>query len=387
MFAVGSRSRRNLWNPGCGRAPKLDLMTETAAVGDDQVTNSDVSEKRWPFLRRHARTVVYCYATVLLVVISIQALCLVFLWRPPQDWISFGARLATSPAMAGAFAVIAASIGAWQLSKQLTHTKEKAADEAWWQQFEWVTDRIISPGQKGETNNSALPSSLAFDLMTSLSKVARAPFQKDAVGGILNHYVKYFPKEHGGSREHDETQASAQSGEREEAPTTDGPSMDAAGANSLRNLLNVLPQSSPSIASARRVLEVYDSENYEQEIAKALRHQGFDVVLPGMKKPTPGDYISEADLIATIDSKKIIADVKLSLRTRAGVERAGREIRKLMDHERATHGVIITPPTEAGPRIATDLALQGIHLVEWEPSMRSHELRRRIEGFLADTKA
>lgn len=362
-------------------------MNETTAVGDDQVNKSDVTEKRWPFLRRHARTVVYGYAIVLLVAISIQALCLFFLWRPPQDWVSFGVRLVTSPAMAGAFAVIAASIGAWQLSKQLAHTKEKAADEAWWQQFEWVTDRIISPGQKGEMDNSGLPSSLAFDLMTSLSTVARAPFQKDAVGGILSHYVKDFPKQHVESREHEETQASAHSGEREEAPTTDGPSMDAAGANSLRNLLNVLPESSPSSASARRVLEAYDSENYEQEIAKALRHRGFDVILPGMKKPTSGGYVSEADMIATIDSKKIIADVKLSVRNPRALESAGRHVRKLMHREGATHGVIITPPTKLGQRIAADLTLQGIHLVEWEPSMRSYELERRIERILDDTKA
>ena len=289
--------------------------------------------------------------------------------------------------MAGAFAVIAASIGAWQLSKQLAHTKEKASDEAWWQQFEWVTDRIISPGNKSETNSSRLPMSLAFDLMTSLSKVTRAPFQKDAVGGILDHYMKDFQNQHQGSGDPDEAKATTQPGEREEAPTPEGPSMDAAAAKSLRNLLNVLPESSPSSASARRVLAAYDSENYEQEVAKALRHQGFDVVLNAIRMHGPDRHASEADVIATRGSKKIIVEIKMALLTRNGAVMTANALRQLMILEKATHGVVITPPTEAGPRIAADLALRGIHLVEWEPSMRSYELKRRIEGFLDDTKA
>jgi hypothetical protein len=317
-------------------------------------------------------------------VVSIQALCLFFLWRPPQDWVSFGARVITSPAIAGVFAVVAASIGALQLSKQLSHTKEKAADEAWWQQFEWVTDRVIAPaGQKSEADSSRLPMSLAFDLMTSLSKVARAPFQKDAVGGILEYYVKDLPNEE--PEDSDETETRNPSGSPAESPASESASMDSAAAESLRNLIDALPVSSRPSASARRVLAAYDAENYEQEIAKALRHHGFDVTLPGMLKNLSADHIGDVDIIATIGDKKIIGDIKLSVRTPSALTNAGRNVRKLMRQEDATHGVIFTPPTNVAQLVVSELALQGIYVVLWEPNMRSFELKRQIDEVLEDT--
>jgi protein-tyrosine-phosphatase len=282
------------------------------------------------------------------------------------------------------FAVVAASIGAVQLSKQLSHTKEKAANEAWWQQFEWVTDRVIAPaGQKSEADSSRLPTSLAFDLMTSLSKVARAPFQKDAVGGILEHYLKDFPNE--GPEGPDEPKTTNRSGGRAESPATEGASMDSAAANSLRNLIDALPESSRPSASARRVLAAYDAENYEQEIAKALRHHGFDVTLPGMMKKLSEEHIGDADIIATIGNKKIIGDVKLSAHTPNSLINAGRYVQKLMKQEGATHGVIFTPPTNVAQLVVSELALQGIYVVLWEPNMRSFELKRQIDKVLEDT--
>jgi hypothetical protein len=360
-------------------------MSDQAVVEKPLPAKTPTWQRIWSFLRKHSRKFAYGYATVLLIVVSIQALCLFFLWRPPQDWVSFGARVITSPAIAGIFAVIAASIGSVQLSKQLSHTKEKAADEAWWQQFEWVTDRIIAPpGQKSEEDNPRLPASLAFNLITSLSTVARAKFQKDAVGGILEHYLKDFANE--GPEDPDDSKASDRPGGQEEAPPMESASMDSAAADSLRKLVETLPESSRPSASARSVLARYDSENYEQEIARALRHHGFDVTLPGMMKRQPATRVRDADIIATIGNKKIIGEVRFAPSTPSALMNAGLFIKELMLEEGATHCVMFMRPTNVAKLVAPELALQGIGVVLWDPAaMRSFELKRQIDEILEDT--
>lgn len=86
--------------------------------------------------------------------------------------------------MAGLFAVIAAVIaaviGAWSLNRQLTHTKRRAEDETWWEQFEWVTDRIVSPDEdeteKAKKAKDRLPSSLAWRLKPDTSPKTTTSF-------------------------------------------------------------------------------------------------------------------------------------------------------------------------------------------------------------------
>jgi hypothetical protein len=287
---------------------------------------------------------------------------------------------------------MAAWIAASQLSKQLKHSKEKAADEAWWQQFEWVTDRIISSGQKGKKVDTRLPSSLAFDLMTSLSGSARASFQEDAVAGILNHYLKEFITPEAQSQEQDETPNSdgprtdASDGPRTDASdgllkfASDGPTMDAAGAKSLRNLIDVLPESSR--APARSVLKAYEHQEYEQEVLKALRHRF------GASLQTDEEAILGADAVIQFGSRRIAIEVKLSIAGTGVLEKTGERLQLAMDMENATAGVIITPPTSQnlGPAIE-NLGKNRIHLIEWKPSMRSYALYHGITSVLGDNEA
>jgi hypothetical protein len=356
-------------------------MTETATAEKDPPAENEAGQKRWVFLRTHGRTFLYAYTVVLLSVTSVQALCLFFLWRPPQDWVSFTARFITSPAIAGVFAVIAASIGARQLSKQLSHTKKKAADEAWWQQFEWVTDRIISPEEADKKNSPTLPTSLAFDLMTALADIAEGGFQESAVGGILDHYLRDFPKQQEGSGDPEETEETNQSVEREETSSNDGPSMDATAAKSLRNLISHLPESSSSTESARRALAAY----YVTEVAKALRHRGFDVTQQVVRRNGPANV--HADIIASRGSEKVIVDVRQSLLSPTDARRASFMLEQMMRLEDTRHGVIVTPPSKAARLLSGDLSRRGIHVVEWEPGMRSFELLRQFELLLSTPKA
>lgn len=356
-------------------------MSETATTANDAPAERGLGRKWRGLLRNHGHKHLYGYA-VLLIVIIVQAVCLFFLWRPPQEWVSFAAVFVTSPAFAGVFAVIAATIGARQLAKQLLHTKKKAADEAWWQQFEWVTDRIITPNKDGKTSSSLLPMSLAFDLIGSLTAIADGPFQKDAAEGITNHYLRNFPKlQQDGSEGPGVAEATDPSDERAEEPCNEAPSMDAAAAKSLGNLLKHLPESSASSESAHRALGAY----YEQEVARALRHRGFDVLLDA--SITHGTDRLEADIIATRGLKKVIVEVKRSLHTLDSAIMAANGLRKIMYEEKTPYGVVITPPSKKATLLAGELAHSGVHVVQWEPDMRSSELQRQLELVLGDTKA
>jgi hypothetical protein len=326
-----------------------------------------------PKVQQTLRVTLRAYVVVFVLAITCQSFLLFLVWGTGQDWVSFSGRFATSPAMAGLFAVLAAYIGARSLNKQLVHTKEKAADESWWQQFEWVTDRIISTGAKDEKDEPRLPLSLAFDLMTSLSKTARAPFQKDAVGGILEHYLRDSQKQQEGSPEEGE------------AETSEGLNIDAASANSLRNLIAVLPKEASSSASARRVLHAYErGPGYEEAVLKALRHQYATIdsdLEPGFR----------SDALVAVGPEKLAVEVKLSLRQPSHFEKAARQLASVVEREKASWGVIVTqPPSVQSSRGEGAIsALQkwrdaGIHLIEWEPQEPSGALRDRIAAAISN---
>ena len=333
-----------------------------AATVDGDPREKPVTE-RWSRLRRlgrgfrqAGRTILPYYVAALLLVCSVQAVCIFLLWRPPQDWVSFATRFATSPAIAGLFALGAAIIGTNAVRAQLAHTKEKAADEAWWQQFEWVTDRIIT-SSKADEEAVRLPSSLAFDLMNSLSRSARAPFQKDAVDGIVDHYLKGFREKSESPAEQGETIASETRG------------MDEAGAKSLRNLIDTLPETSASSRTARAVLQAYE---YEQEVLKALEHRGFDLRIPAGGTARP-------DAFLTFGTEEVVVEAKRSIEYQGVLEQIGNQVRRMMTKANISRGVIVTPPTKYNEPQSWG---EGIYLVQWEPRMGSDELSRQIKAVL-----
>lgn len=330
------------------------MVNTRGAVGSAQKNITAPARRILP-LRGMVHTFMYSYAIVLLLVVTVLTVCLLLDWRPSQAWVSFFSRFATSPAIAGLLALGAAFIGARSLANQLAHTKEKAAYEAWWQQFEWVTDRTITSGPS-EDSEARLPQSLAFDLMNSLSRSAAAPFQVDAVGGILKHYLKDFMEQPRSTREQEGT------------PSSTGPGMNEEGASSLRNLINGLPESSSAGATARRMLDAYE---YELEVVKALRHKFGDAVSFETGGPQAPDAIID------FGSQKIVVDVKLFTNDRRTLERAGTRWKRIMADDGKTHVVIITAQTTA---IVKSLSSSeyGIHLIEWDPSQGSSNLYSKI---------
>lgn len=361
--------------------PKLDHVNDTTGRVDSEISENT---KRKPiaskparaaliFLQRHGRRILYSYTVVLLLVMSFQAVSILLILRQSQGWVqywlSFGRDFATSPAAAGICAVIAAWLGASQLSRQLNHSKKKAAEEAWWQQFEWVTDRIISSRSKTEKDDTRLPSSLAFDLMTALSRSATESFQETAVAGVLNHYLKEVRK----------PQASAS--DQEEAPPSNGPNLnatgssiiDSEGAEALRTLIDELPLSSR--ARARTVLRAYEDE-YEQDVVKALRHRFGDAF----------QAVDQADLgvDATIEigSQRIAVEVRQSVRDLQTLDLIAQRMQRAMGIANASKGVVITTPTPLNHAAFGKLSQNEVHLIEWEPSMGSSALNSSVRSVL-----
>ena len=130
--------------------------------------------------------------TVLTLILGLYLVHLLLLWKPLDRWIAFGEDFATSPSMAGIAAVIAATIGSRALKRQLDHTRAEAtrtrrkdAEASWWEKFEWVTDRIL-PKDEGQ---KMLEKPLALALSTSLLKMSTADFQREAVRGVIDHYL------------------------------------------------------------------------------------------------------------------------------------------------------------------------------------------------------
>lgn len=114
-------------------------------------------------------------------------------WKTGPEWQVFLQDFVTSPAAAGAAALLAAIIAARSFARGLNHTKEEAranrikeAAESWWEQFEWVTDRIVPKDPKQER----LHNGLATSLLGALEATAGGMFQREAVDGIRHTYIR-----------------------------------------------------------------------------------------------------------------------------------------------------------------------------------------------------
>lgn len=176
-----------------GNPSDAEMQEPVDAMAADQTTdNATVMKSGMGKKLLIASALVVAVAGVVLVV-----------WKPWSRWVSFGEDFATSPAMAGLAAVLAASIGARALKNQLDHAQSEArharrrdAEASWWKKFEWVTDRILP---KDKDKQEKLDSELALSLATSLQKMSTANFQKVAVDGVIQHYLlpkhPSFPQE------------------------------------------------------------------------------------------------------------------------------------------------------------------------------------------------
>ncbi|MGH3704655.1 MAG: hypothetical protein ACRDT9_08510, partial [Agromyces sp.] len=113
-------------------------------------------------------------------------------------WVSGFVR---SPGAGGFAAVVAASIAAFGLSRQvqvsrgqLEHNRAAEQERSWWSSFEWATSRA-APLDSGHRE---LPADVAINTFLSLSDAATTDVQKKACGGFID-MLTASPPESGAS--------------------------------------------------------------------------------------------------------------------------------------------------------------------------------------------
>jgi hypothetical protein len=294
------------------------------------------------------------------------------LWKPIERWISFGEDFATSPAMAGIAAVVAATIGSRALKRQLDHTREEAThartrdeEASWWEKFEWVTDRILPKDAAQKT----LEKPLALALSTSLLNMSTADFQRAAVGGVIDHYLSPVKK-----------------GKAQGHGTSTADSSDASPdfLYALQEYVKATQNSPRGSGVASTLLK---GTLFELEVKEALRPY-----VP-YKDPSEDDRFdrgSTPDAIITIDGQMWCVEIKawshLSDASLYGIA----NMAALWKHATGLDTVLITtadvPRGWRPSQVIKDRWGDSLRLVQWVSEDGPEVLLARIEDSLGSTK-
>lgn len=267
---------------------------------------------------------------------------------PVINWIGEWIK---TPGFAGLCAVVAAGIAFIGISLQLRASRARDSDAAWWQSFEWASDRGL-PRDKTELE---LPSDAAIDTLNALATAARTNIQKNAVRGVVDELVRKkthrLVDERRAAHGAEATEASPSTMDvGDESTTADNDDTQSDGFSSAvwRYALDQVG----TAAESRRA----GSSAYETEVLRALRHL-YQRVLP-MPANRPGDAI-----VATAH-RELVVEIKWSPNKLRGVH----EKRRLD----SVDVVISNAPT-------TDLP-ESVNLVVWNPQDGSFALRRALEA-------
>ncbi|MFH5877276.1 hypothetical protein [Arthrobacter sp. NA-172] len=288
---------------------------------------------------------------------GLYAIHLLLLWKPLERWVTFGEAFATSPAMAGLAAVTAAIIGARALGRQLEHAKAEAlnarrkdAEASWWEKFEWVTDRILP---KDKEKQEKLETSLALRLSTSLLEMSTAEFQREAVNGVIKHYLEK-PKEQG-------------------IFSTGGDTADSATDPAAVRAFLAAAQGSSS--QANRVF--LSGFLYESEVKAALEAQSIQPLsrYDPIAAAVMTELKYEPDAVLDIEDRRVMLDIK-------GGERLprmwARSIAGLSNRIRAiTHGEVDLIVVTNATRIPVEVK-DALRIVRWVPEDGHEALEVRI---------
>jgi hypothetical protein len=219
--------------------------------------------------------------------------------NPVVGW--FGGWL-KSPGFTGLCAVVAASIAFIGISLQLNANRERDADAAWWQSFEWASDR----GLPRDPLELGLSFEAALDTLNALATAARTDIQKNAVRGVVDELLR---SRESGVRDQApaandlKVQPSEQIAEESVPGALDGTehARDGAGLDSDGSASAVLRYALQQVGTAAESRRASASA-YETEVLRALSHQ-YDKVIP-MSGATAGDVIVRAR------SRQLVVEIK-----------------------------------------------------------------------------
>lgn len=185
--AKTSHSRRGI-SDAYASAPTARKEPKRHEIGwwDVPLLPSRLFRSFWQWLKPSFRSGLRIIAWVLIAAALIGIIPLALQWKSGQAWEDFLQHFVTSPAAAGSAAVLAAVIASTTFNRGLQHSKAEARDKAWWEKFEWVTDRIVPKDPKQER----LASGLALSMLGSLEDSSDEGFQREAVAGIKQTYIQ-----------------------------------------------------------------------------------------------------------------------------------------------------------------------------------------------------
>lgn len=336
--------------------------TITEVEGPEIVaSDEDISLKSpsRPWIRRTINIVAIVVAGV---VVIWFAGSLLLMWKPWERWVSFGEHFATSPAMAGIAAVVAATIGATALKKQLDHSKSQSAEASWWEKFEWVTDRILPKDPKQEK----LAKPLAVALLTSLLKMATVDFQRGAVSGVIDHYF--------GPDNDEGLQKQGQSVRDFDAEL-----------RALRSLVDA----SKNTAASSGATGALRASMYEQSVFEALRQMwelGNELQFqPRVSEGERGIFVPDA--VLTVNGRRAILEFKAwSKFTPVGADRVLDMVSRVVPILDADEIILITSaevPLEFAPGGRNAARYHGMKLIHWLPEEGIAALESRLRSALA----
>lgn len=258
------------------------------------------------------------------------------------DWMK-------SPGFTGLSAIIAAGIAFVGISLQMNATRLRDADAAWWQSFEWASDR----GLPRDRTAKALPPAAALDTLNALASAARTDIQKNAVGGVVEEVIR-----RGSLGQSNEDPAAIDSGSPPASGTdaiTGEP--EVADGDQTRSedfssaIWRYAAQQVGTAAESRRAA----ASAYETEVLRALRHQ-FERVVP-VRGNAPGDVIVDTR------QRSLVVEIKWA----PGLVLSAGRITRLNGVDVVISNVQIK-----------DLEA-GIRAVVWDARKGSRALRRALE--------
>lgn len=283
-----------------------------------------------------------------------------------------------SPGFTGLCAVTAAGIAIVGISLQIHASRQRDTDAAWWQSFEWASDRGLPRDRSG----LKLPADAAIDTLNALATAARTDIQRHAVGGVVEELVRTHVPDVADSvkseDKHDPSDipARAPKGDSEisrrgevGAPSDDGAKTDeevsgsseadakadedhdVANGRALAMWRYAVDQMGTA-AESRRAAKA----GYEDEVFRALRHQFENVVRTHGRGP--------GDLMVEVGGRRLVIETRWAPGLKQGSLERGR-----LD---GVDVVITNARAESVP--------PWLQQVVWDPRQGSFALRRALEA-------
>lgn len=269
----------------------------------------------------------------------------VFVDNPSRtDWLE---KFFLSPGAGGLAAVLAATIGALALNRQLDHSKRTEREKSWWQSFEWVAARAV-PANKEDI---PLPRATSIDVLTSLTTWVSSETQSKACQGLLDELLE--PTNTARQEDEKRTPTAVDASEPEEDATLDR--INAAVARYVETTAGTPAQSAIARAVLYEAAVLFALSEVPLKEGETFRREGH--IRTPASRPTPAP-----DALFESASARLVVEVK-AWTNPVALNRI-RETAKLKDRYPG-HKIMVISPLDIGAAVQTAIP-EGIRFLPWK---------------------